>query len=464
MTAGAEDRILLDTGAPDQEATVTGEMGVCGWYTTPVTVEIESTDALSDVASIEWYLDSSDWRTYEGPVVIEGDGSHRVAFRSFDTLGNSGEEDTVSFQIDATPPQDVSWSLAGGVTHVNVPTILLELAAIDPTSGLDSMRFRVDDEDWGEWINYQDDHYITLPDEEGEHTLMFSVRDVAGNVAVADDAITVVLDRAPPAVVETRPADEQERVPVDTVITVQVTEELDVSTLTDLNFLVQDAHGIPLPGAFGFDAAELTITFTPGEDLFHDTVYSVMMRGGISDLAGNQLNGGKGQMWTFITDGLPPEPLEWVTAEPTDYTIVVSWSEVPRTYSGDLTGYNVYRMADDGDPDSTFGLLTTSTGTSFEDDNVLRGIQYHYYVTAVTTYGEGEAGDVASAIIVPELGEPEEPLDGPDEPEPRDEEPLVHNMDPEPWSLGPSIIALLVVISIVVVVAAVLLVLRKNEE
>ncbi|MCK4970755.1 MAG: Ig-like domain-containing protein, partial [Thermoplasmata archaeon] len=328
----------------------------------------------------------------------------------------------------------------------------------------DSMRFCIDGGFWGNWINFQGTHFLSLPDEDGMYTIGFSVRDIAGNEAVSPETLVVVMDRTPPTVVLTDPADEREGVPVDQVITVEVSEAVDVSTLTGMNFLVQDDQGRPVTGVFEFIEDERTITFTPDEDLDRYTTYSVMMRGEITDLAGNQLNGGNGQMWTFTTDGVLPEGPTGVSALPRDVIIEVSWDTIPNTYSGDLQGYNVYRMTDDGAPGRTFEFRGSDSVTIFIDDDVEVGVPYHYQITAFTTCGEGEASGVVSAIISPHIDEPEEPIDEPEDPEPVDVEQPVLNIEPDERSLGASAWMLVLTVIIVAVAAAVLFVMKGRKD
>lgn len=463
MSAEAEDTILLDTRPPKTVATVTGEMGIGQWYVSVVTIGLEAVDVLSDVDRIEWNLDDGDWVMYDAPIIVSEDGNHVVNFRSSDTLGNVEGTDQVSFMIDISGPEGLQFSLVDGKGIVNLPTVNLKLTATDLASGLDSMRFRIDDGIWGQWMTFQDTFFLSLPESEGTYIISFAACDFAGIEAICPETLVVVLDRTSPTVVVTDPVDEQEKVPVDQTITVEVSEAIEVSTLTRINFLLQDGDGLLVTGKYEFNEDERTITFTTDETLEHYTTYSVMMRGEIIDSAGNQLNGGTGHMWTFTTEGALPDGPTGVSAVPQGETIMVSWDTVPATYSGDLMGYNVYRMTDDGAPGRTFEFLATTSSTSFIDEVVEVGVSYHYQITAFTTCGEGEVSSVASAIIAPHVDEPEEPIDDPEDPEPVDIEPPVLNAEPDKRYLGTSAGVLVLILIIGAVVAAVLFVMKGRK-
>jgi len=461
----AEDGILLDTRPPKSSATVDGTMGIGDWYISPVTVGLEASDALSELDRIEWNLDGGVWEKYDAPIVVDEDGPHVINFRSFDVLENAERTDKVSFMVDITGPEGLHIDLVDGNGFVNIPTINLKLNAIDLASGMDQMRFCINEGEWGDWIKFQRTHYIALPDLDGTYIIGFSSMDIAGNEAVSPETLVVVLDRTPPTIVLTDPVDERERVPVDQAIIIEMSETVDVSTFTGMNFLVQDEQGASVTGEFEFIEEEWTITFTPDEDMEHFTTYSVMMRGEITDLAGNQLNGGTGHMWTFTTVGVLPVGPTDVSTQQKDEIIEVSWDTVPHPYSGELEGYNIYRMTDDGAPGRAFEFRGSNSDTNFIDDDVEIGVPYHYQITALTTCGEGEASEVVSAILSPE-DEPEpqpEPIDDPEDPEPVDIEPPVQVIEPDEVSIGSSAWMFVLIVIIGAMAAAVLFVMKGRK-
>jgi hypothetical protein len=62
-----------------------------------VTVTLKAKDAVSGVQLISYRVDSGAWKTYRGPVVIRGKGTHRVSYRATDKAGNRSI--TWTFQV-----------------------------------------------------------------------------------------------------------------------------------------------------------------------------------------------------------------------------------------------------------------------------------------------------------------------------------------------------------------------------
>lgn len=410
----ATDDIMIDTHPPRTEVHPEGQLGAMDWYLTPVTLTLNATDAVTGVAGTEWSLDGGAWTTYEAPVQVSGDGGHTLRYRSSDLCGNTEAAVTLDIKLDTTAPEGLTLATASGGCHLSIPSMDLEMAASDPHSGLDSMRFRIDGGDWGPWTNFETSRYVTIPSVEGEHTMEWQVRDVAGNVATLSEPLTVILDVTAPLVESQHPVKGASEVPVDTMVSVLFSEPVDASTVTQMNFLVQDASGIPVAGAITVDPDTGEFVFTPDEALQYLATYSVMLRGSILDQAGNGLVDGAGTGWTFTTVGLPPGAAEGLNAEATNESILLSWNSPVTTGTGDLVGFNVYRMRDGTDQD--FQLIGTVPSTSYVDTDVEQLALYHYMVRAVTSYTEGPDSAVVSGTVVPTFDEPEDPEDtaGPD--------------------------------------------------
>jgi cytochrome c len=85
----------LDPEHPDAPA---------GWYRTPVEVTLTATDP-SGIARTEYRIGDGEWTPYSGPFVL-GDGSHVVAYRSVDALGNAEDERTLTVNVDTSLPSD----------------------------------------------------------------------------------------------------------------------------------------------------------------------------------------------------------------------------------------------------------------------------------------------------------------------------------------------------------------------
>jgi hypothetical protein len=104
--------IRIDTVAPVTTATLGGEEG-SGWFLSPVTVTLDATDAASGVASIEFRHNDPDgqWETYTGPFEVATEGTHEFEYRGIDAAGNVEQISSVSFQIEATPPATMAYTM-----------------------------------------------------------------------------------------------------------------------------------------------------------------------------------------------------------------------------------------------------------------------------------------------------------------------------------------------------------------
>ena len=200
-------------------------------------------------------------------------------------------------------------------------------------------------------------------------------------------------------------------VPVEAIFTIDFDEGMDDTTLSGMNILVQDADGVPVIGEPAYDLETGKTTFTPATNLQHFTTYSVLLRGDITDRAGNGLNGGSGYIWTFTTVGLAPEGPVGLTATTDNTSITLAWHPPVSMGSGEFQGYNVYRLMDEGLPNQEFEFWAYVIGTGFVDNDVAEGVQYHYIVRGVSSYAEGVDSDVASAVVLPSQEDPEDPED-----------------------------------------------------
>ena len=157
---------------------------------------------------------------------------------------------------------------------------------------------------------------------EGQNTITATATDAAGNTGTA--TITVTLDTTPPAVTSTTPVDNDTEVTVNTTITATFSEEIDASTITTTTFSLNSETSGAISGSVTNNGN--TATFTPLDNLSHNTTYTVTINSGndgVKDLAGNALT--EDYTWSFKTE----TGLEIVITEPQDgetinkaYTVV----------------------------------------------------------------------------------------------------------------------------------------------
>jgi len=101
-----------DSTPPTTDAAVTaGTLGLGGWYMTPVTVRLTSSDAVAGLQRIDYRVDGGSWR----PNVVSGkvgfvaveeyaEGVHAVEYRALDQAGNQEAIGQFTVKIDSTAP------------------------------------------------------------------------------------------------------------------------------------------------------------------------------------------------------------------------------------------------------------------------------------------------------------------------------------------------------------------------
>ncbi len=223
--SGERDRssvhLYVDQSPPATTASLNGESNRerwPDWFTRPVQVRLDAQDgatgrARRGVAEVFYSLDSGPWQQVAGSsatFAVNGDGSHQVDFYAVDGVGNREATQSVTFQMDQTPP-----SPPGGVaeTHdtphdrwqrdVDTPTFTWNPSA-DATSGVWGYQFYFDTDPAG--IGYQTfltgDPLTWTPRPDGVRTATYYLRgrsrDVAGNWSVWTDLFTFRYDGTPP--------------------------------------------------------------------------------------------------------------------------------------------------------------------------------------------------------------------------------------------------------------------------
>ena len=121
-----------------------------------------------------------------------------------------------------------------------------------------------------------------------------------GNLASTSEDNEVTFDTTAPQVPSTSPADGATDVSVGTLVTATFSEAMDPSTLSAVTFTLKEtATGTAVSGTVSYVAGTKTGTFTPSAPLGAETSYTVQVRTGVRDLAGNGLDTAK--TWSFTT-------------------------------------------------------------------------------------------------------------------------------------------------------------------
>ncbi|MYL49335.1 hypothetical protein GLV98_07550 [Halobacillus litoralis] len=176
--------VNLDFGSPATTMSSVSDE----WHKSNVEVTLSSSDGLSGVSRTEYRVNEEEWATYDTSILVEGEGSNKVEFRSIDHAGNVEATQSKVIKVDKTAP----------VTTVEeVPTdwsnqdVELTLSSSDELSGVSSIEYKIND---GEWKDYSDP--IKL-DQEGSTTIEFRSIDNVGNVEGIQNE-TIKLDKTAP--------------------------------------------------------------------------------------------------------------------------------------------------------------------------------------------------------------------------------------------------------------------------
>jgi hypothetical protein len=186
--------LKIDKSAPVTTYVLTGTLGLNGWYTTDVTIELIGADDISGVGYTLYGIDIGKWTKYGMPFTISNEGNTTVHFKTYDIAGNAEPTNSLTIRIDKTPPVTTP-KLTGtiGLNGWYTSDVTIELFANDAISGVDYTEYRIG---MGTWLNYGTSFTIS---DEGNTTFYFRTTDIAGNVE-ATNSLTIRVDKTPPEI------------------------------------------------------------------------------------------------------------------------------------------------------------------------------------------------------------------------------------------------------------------------
>lgn len=218
-------------------------------------------------------------------------------------------------------------------------------------------------------------------------------------------------DSVPPTVGTVSPVDGATDISIDTEITATFSEDMDMLTLrnqdTDGSSSSSEESTITVHGSktgfhsgtIFYDDTTFKLTFTLDTPFLSDEIVTVTLSAGITDLAGNYLDGnGDGTSagnpsdnysWTFTAvDTVAPLPPTGLAGTAGEGQAILSWTAPVKNENGstltDLTGFNIYRGTTSGGPYFQVNAsLVGSTTTTYTDSPLINGTTYYYVVTAV---------------------------------------------------------------------------------
>ena len=207
---------------------------------------------------------------------------------------------SITVSIDKTPPlTDILLSGSEGDDNWYVSNVTITVSAIDETSGVDYVMYRMDG---GPWQVYPGPFTIL---EDGEHTIEYYSVDIAGNDEVPVSYV-VKMDTLSPTVVSTYPAANSRHVKTTITIIIQFSESMNRTT-------VEQGIGIsPWIEIEEFkwanDNMTLYIYFT--SDLSRGAKYEVSVNYRAKDVSGNPM--GFAYTWYFETESAAVSDFSWI--------------------------------------------------------------------------------------------------------------------------------------------------------
>ena len=190
----------IDTLAPQTTVQLTGGRAPNGWYITPVTVTLTTTDIGAGVAAVNWRLNGGSWQPYGGPWRVATERVNLLEYYAVDKVGNQEGQQYSVFSIDLVDPT-TRLGLVQGISGDNgwyISPLTLTLSAQDLESGLQVIEYRVNDQPWQPYSSA-----ITLQTE-GVQRIHYRAGDASGHVE-ATRTLTVSLDLTPPIITNTLP-------------------------------------------------------------------------------------------------------------------------------------------------------------------------------------------------------------------------------------------------------------------
>ncbi len=159
-------------------------------------LQLSASDALSGVARTLISIDGAPFEPLPaGGPVFTAEGEHRLRYFSVDQVGNAEKLQEFAFRLDSTPPQ-TRLTLSGAHTDAVVGAgVTLSLSAQDADSGVDQIRYRLDD---AAEQTYERPLFLDqLP--EGSHHIQYHAEDLVGNREAAQ-SFAFLVDRQPPEI------------------------------------------------------------------------------------------------------------------------------------------------------------------------------------------------------------------------------------------------------------------------
>ncbi|MBD3197983.1 MAG: hypothetical protein GF317_23235, partial [Candidatus Lokiarchaeota archaeon] len=169
--------IKIDKTSPETEITIEGTLGMEEWYVSPISIELNSIDELSNTNYIEYSFDGIVWKRYSDIFDLKIDNTFTIFYRAIDLAGNLESMKSEFVKIDKTAP--LSNVMVSGVEGENdwyLSDVAICIYSSDSLSGLQYISYSYDNITWNEYIGPIEFN------NDGINTLYYRGTDNAGNI------------------------------------------------------------------------------------------------------------------------------------------------------------------------------------------------------------------------------------------------------------------------------------------
>jgi Big-like domain-containing protein len=178
---------LIDPVSPTASATLSGPLGLRGWFTGAVTINLGAIGGPSGVREIDYQLDGGAWTVYSGPWSLAQPLNHTLSVRAVSNTGITGASVLYNIPIDPNSPVTVSNAVG---TWYTTKAVTLVLTASESLSGVSATYWSLDNGTWTSGLQ-------ATVGTDGVHSIQFYSVSGAG-VLEAWHAQKVRVDSAPP--------------------------------------------------------------------------------------------------------------------------------------------------------------------------------------------------------------------------------------------------------------------------
>ncbi len=285
--------INIDMLPPLTVASMGGSSGNNGWYISPVTVTLKSTDGGSGVNGTKFRLDDLAWQTYTGLFTVSDEGNTTLYYDSIDNVGNMEMTKSTTIMIDAISP-NIACNVSGtmGAQDWYRSNVVVTLNATDTgPSGLSKAEYTIDGANWTPVGAF------TLSND-GSYNVQYRADSKSGTTFFGSR--TVNIDRTSPTIGNVTPGIDTLGTFVDDSINVKFNSSMDPASInTNTLYLTSDGAKVAGHAQLG---SNNVVSFSPDGNLMANTKYTVLLTTGVKDLAGNCLT--QNYSWSFTTGAL----------------------------------------------------------------------------------------------------------------------------------------------------------------